>query len=211
MADVLITPVVNVITPSTDWPAIVAAIVAGVAAVVGIIGTYWQAKRAREDASQDLRASLDAASANLLASITAEDKRAERAVKQRAYAECHVSFLTMMTAVLRQRTERLDSLANPDVEKAMAIVAEPRVAMYNSVSEVRLVAPVEIGNLAADIQADFLTFIEETRAGAPHPSGPPALADMQEQLYNLMRADLGVSTPGPDVSPVQTTRRSRGL
>jgi hypothetical protein len=93
MSDVLIIPVAKVITVSTDWPTIVAAIITGVAAVVGIIGTCWQAKRGREAASEDLRASLDAASANLLAGITAEDKRAERAVKQRAYAECHVSFL----------------------------------------------------------------------------------------------------------------------
>jgi hypothetical protein len=72
----VVPPVINVVTHGTDRPAIVAAVVTGVAAVVGITGTAWQAKAARKTASNDLRASLDAAAKNLRTSIGAETQRA---------------------------------------------------------------------------------------------------------------------------------------
>jgi hypothetical protein len=81
-------PVIHVITSSTDWAAIWAAIATAVAAVVGIAGTARQGARARTAASadvtktlkassEDLLRSLDAAAANLATSINAEDRRAE--------------------------------------------------------------------------------------------------------------------------------------
>jgi hypothetical protein len=60
---------IQIVTGGTDWSAITAAIVTGVAAIVGIGGTAWQAKRAREAASADLKASIDAAAANTRAEI----------------------------------------------------------------------------------------------------------------------------------------------
>ena len=85
--DQVLHPVIDVVTAGTDSQAITAAIVTGIAAVVGIGGTAWQAKRARQAASADLQKSVDAAAANLLVGINAEDVRADRAVKRQIYSQ----------------------------------------------------------------------------------------------------------------------------
>lgn len=64
-------PTVEVVTAGTDWAAIVAAIVTGLAAIIGIAGTGWQASRARQVATADLKTSIDAATANQQANIEA--------------------------------------------------------------------------------------------------------------------------------------------
>jgi hypothetical protein len=194
-------PAVQVVTAGTDW----AAIAAGVLGLAGIIGTYWQGKRGREAASTDLKASLAAEAANLLAGIQAEDMRAERAVKQRIYAACQASFLEMIGAVLSQRTMCLQAGPDADMGALKAMVEEPRNAMYDAVSELRLIAPTDVANLATEIQVAFLNFIDDTYRGASQldPTAPPALADMQERLYIQMRADLGVpaDTVSAGISP----------
>jgi hypothetical protein len=78
-------PVVQVVTGATDWPAIAAAGATVVVAVAGIWGTAWQARKGREAAHQDLARSLDAAADNLATSIQAE-RGAERAEKCLIYA-----------------------------------------------------------------------------------------------------------------------------
>jgi hypothetical protein len=64
--------------------------------------------------------------------------------------------------------------------------------MFTAVSEVRLLAPVHIATLATELQAAFLTFIDDSRQCAPFPDGEVPHAAMQEQLYEQMRQDLGV-------------------
>jgi hypothetical protein len=91
-------PTVEVVTVGTDWAAVVAAIVTGLAAIIGIAGTAWQANRARLAASADLKTSIEATAANQRANIRAaaenirvrsdaEDRRAMRSEKMRAYSE----------------------------------------------------------------------------------------------------------------------------
>src|ERR1700689_5504064 len=76
-----IPPVIDVVTKGTDWPTIVT----GVVGVAGIIGTYWQGKRAREATSQDLRDSL-----------SAETDRALRTDRRVVYANL-LAMITKMT------------------------------------------------------------------------------------------------------------------
>jgi hypothetical protein len=71
-------PTVEVVTAGTDWPAIVAAIVTGLVAIIGIGGTAWQAKRGREAATADLNASLTAATTNQNANIKAAAENTAR-------------------------------------------------------------------------------------------------------------------------------------
>jgi len=91
-------PTVEVVTVGTDWAAIIAAIVTGLAAIIGIAGTAWQASRARTASTADLKASIDAAAANqrtnneaaaenLRVSNDAEDRRALRVEEMRVYSE----------------------------------------------------------------------------------------------------------------------------
>ena len=67
---------VEVVSGGVDWVPIAAAGATVVAAVGGIWGTAWQAKKAREAATKDLALS-----------ISTEDRRARDAAKGRVYAE----------------------------------------------------------------------------------------------------------------------------
>jgi hypothetical protein len=192
-------PPVEVITAGTDWPAIWT----GIVGVVGIAASYFQNKSARKAASDDLTSSLTATTQNLTTSIGAEDLRAERAEKLRVYAKSHAAFLAMLTAVLRQRTACIQATTWEERMDTRSIVDAPREAMYEAVSEVRLIAPASVGNLAAELQGAFLIFIEESYKGDPHPDAVPPHAEMQERLYSLMRADLGVQE-GRGLAPAAT-------
>jgi hypothetical protein len=213
---------VDLVQSGPDWPIILTATVG----VAGIVGTAWQARRARIAAAEearlareaagtaaqtslnavaenlqqtldasaaDLRTSLAAATDNLLTGIGAEDRRAERNFKARVYATCQTAFLVMLMAVVRHRRACIEAKTPQDVMATMHIVDEPRQAMVTAVSEVRLLAPVDVANLATELQAAFLRFIEESRQGAPFPGGEVPHAAMQEQLYEQMRQDLGVA------------------
>jgi hypothetical protein len=102
-----IPPVIDVVT-GTDWAAIWTAIATGIAAVAGVGGTAYLARRASNDAkanlqaaaddakanrnaaTTDLQASLRAAASQLAISINAEDRRAHIAEKRRVYASTHL-------------------------------------------------------------------------------------------------------------------------
>lgn len=70
-----------IIESGTDWPAIIASISTGVAAVAGIAGTIWQASR----------------------NWNHDDKRTRLAEKRRTYASCLTTFNTgIQAAILMQ-------------------------------------------------------------------------------------------------------------
>jgi uncharacterized protein YbjT (DUF2867 family) len=79
----VISPVVQVVTGGTNWPAIIGAISTGVVGLAGIGGTLWQGKRAREAQTADLKTSLDATAENLQRSLNTENERARLAEKRR--------------------------------------------------------------------------------------------------------------------------------
>ena len=177
-----ITPVVQVVTGGTDWPAIVAAISTGVVGLAGIFGTLWQGKRAREAASSDLKVSLGATTANLNRSINAENERAQQAAKRHAYAAFHVAINDFVVAV--SSGEDLNS------EAARSAFAKARTALLSTNAEVALIAPKQIDDLMDELVA-VLTDLMEARRANPSAPRPPKLDEEHRKLFDAMRADLG--------------------
>jgi len=128
--------------------------------------------------SEDLRRSLDAAAANLVTSINAEDKRADLASKRKIYAACLASLKAMIPAVIMHRGETVRAAAVSRLRGESATASrdgrlaarsrmhEPRSQMLNAVSEVRLIAPREITNLADAAERYFMNYINDTNNGA---------------------------------------------
>jgi hypothetical protein len=103
-------PTVEVVTAGTDWAAIVAAIVTGLAAIIGIAGTAWQASRARQAATADLKASIDAATANQQANIEAAAENTVRTLDaardERIWDRRARAYEQSVAALLHRRQQR---------------------------------------------------------------------------------------------------------
>jgi predicted negative regulator of RcsB-dependent stress response len=175
-------PTVEVVTAGTDWAAIVAAIVTGMAAIFGIAGTAWQASRARQAATADLKTSIDAATSNQQANIEAAaenlrtsndagDRRALRAEKIRVYSDFQSEIDNMLTPAAGRTKETI-------------------TAIYRSAAAVILIAPENIGALARNLarQAEKV----RTSAVTTEPVSIDTIRGPREELYELMRADIGV-------------------
>jgi hypothetical protein len=176
-------PTVEVVTAGTDWAAIIAAIVTGLAAILGIVGTAWQAGRARAAATADLRTSIDAAAVNQQANIEAaagnlrarddaEDKRALRSEKMRLYSDFQAA-----------------------IDSALFVggASDPRediAAVYRSASVVILIATEEIGTLVRYLAEEVTKGREEVVSTG---SVPDTIHSKREKLYGLMRIDLGTN------------------
>jgi hypothetical protein len=182
--------VVDVVESGVNWPAIIT----GVIGIAGIAGTFVLSRNARKSAAEDLKDSLKTATDNVLAGITAEDRRAERLLKVRIYHQCHEAFLSMIGVVLRHRVNSIERPDGWDYRKVQEPLAAPRRAMWYAVSELKLIAPPKIASLADDISAWYLWFIDRSRAGDPMPDLEVTgeVASMETVLYNLMREDLGI-------------------
>lgn len=196
----------------TDWAPIWAAVATAVAAVVGVGGTAWQGAIARKAASADvqtaldasaknvernlaasaeeLRQSLAASAANLVASMNAEDKRAEVAAKRRIYAACLASLKVMIPAVINHRSDMIRATTPQQRIAARSRMHESRLQMLNAVSEMRLIAPAEVAAPASKAERDLMTYINDTNEGAPLRSEPPIDPVLIDQLTQLMRGDL---------------------
>jgi hypothetical protein len=177
-------PAVEVVTASTDWAAIVAAIVTGLAAIIGIVGTSWQANRARRASTADLKTSIDAATANQQASVKAaaenlrasedaEDRRALRTEKIRVYSEFQGS---------------IDNLLVREGLVSGGGGGGPVAAAYRSAAAVTLIAPADIGTLARYLAREAGKI---TEAPVTLISDVSSFEGKRENLYDLMRADLG--------------------
>jgi hypothetical protein len=175
-------PTVEVVTAGTDWAAIVAAIVTGMAAIIGIAGTAWQASRSRQAAASDLRTSINAATANqranieaaaenLRASNDAEDRRALRAEKMRVYSEFQGA---------------IDNLL---VEGGVSNTRQAIAAVYGSAAAVTLIAPEDIGTLARYLAREAGKLADPVSVGVARQD---TISGNREELYELMRADLGM-------------------
>jgi hypothetical protein len=172
---------VQVITAPTDWPAVISAIVTGVAAAGGILGGAWQAARARRDATADLKRSLDASATNLEKGISAEDKRAMREQKMRIYA----AFQGTVDTVIDAAGQRPDELG------------QAQAAMHKALAEVVLVAPTAVGDLAGTVSESA---ISSTKKNVDPHGAIARNRDMnrfRDQLYQAMRADLGTDGSQP--------------
>jgi hypothetical protein len=180
-------PVIDVVTKGTDWPTIVT----GVVGLAGIIGTYWQGKRAREATSQDLRDSLNA-----------ETDRALTIDRRVVYARFLAAINKTTNATFLFAAEWV---ANEEEATRLTSQAGHIVIMselYAAAAEVKLIAPAAIGEAATAISNLFndyrnaLINDEEPDYGAFDND----LYGYTQPLYTAMRADLGVSVK-PDATP----------
>ena len=158
-----------------NWAAIATAIVTGVVGVAGIIGTFWNGKRAREAASKDL-----------LASINAENQRAKRAERRQVYAR----HLAACTDAMLARHFSSPGQEGGTIQEGSTITyayANASLKAMDTASEVELIAPGEIGDLAIRL----VRLIDEA---------DKKLTDylsVRDQLLRAMRVDLGEEPGGP--------------
>jgi hypothetical protein len=204
-----IPPVVDVVT-GTDWASVIASIATGVAAIVGIGGTAYLARRAskdakkslevasndakanRETASSDLHASIKAAAEQLVVSINAEDKRAYVAEKRRIYAHVLAAMNEVISAATAYRVARSDGSSE---EERMPIVARQTKAqedVFGATGELLLIAPHEVAENANSLQDAMVRFMVASHGGEPF-TGPKAVevGVMRTTLLRSMRIDLG--------------------
>ena len=215
MSFIVIPPVVDVIT-GTDWASVWASIATGAAAITGIGGTAYLARRASNDAKKSLRAASDDAKANrvaasgdlqasiqaaaeqLVTSINAEDRRAYIAEKRRIYASVLTAFNEVTIAATAYRVARV---GNDDEERKTAVARQTTAqeGMFQAIGELLLIAPPEVAGNAIALQGALIEFMKSSHAGAPFAGPEPwAIAGVRDALLRSMRVDLGepVGTPG---------------
>jgi hypothetical protein len=186
-------PIIQVITTGTDWPAIAAAGATAVAAVAGIWGTAWQARRAREAASHDLRQNIEATAENLRRGIDAENKRALIAERRRLYAEFLASVDTLMPITLNYRYIKEQGISGEERDKAFDDLTEAEGVMMKTSMEARLIAPRSIRLLIGSVVEAYLKY------GLDSMSGVTELVKVEEPVpvscvIDAMQADLGYDT-----------------
>ena len=204
-----IPPVVDVIT-GTDWASIIASIATGVAAIVGIGGTAYLAKRAsndakksldaasndakanREAASSDLQASIKAATEQLVVSINAEDKRAYVAEKRRIYAKALAAMNEVVSAATAYRVARSDASSEEERKPIVARQTKAQEDMFGATGELSLIAPRDVAEKADALQNAMVQFMVASHRGAPF-ADPKAvdIGVMRTALHRSMRIDLG--------------------
>jgi len=171
---------IQIVTTGPDWPAIAAAVSTGVVGLAGIGGALWQGKRARENASTDLKKSLKATSDNLKLSIDAENKRARLMEKRRVYAH----FTGMLDAAYALVTGEMFYPDTASVLKSEDIIRarhDAMIAAHNAYSELQLIAP-------PDVRAAAKTTIKILRErGIPL----DVWNSRRKYLRERMRTDLG--------------------
>jgi len=117
--------VVQVEDSGVDWPAIIASISAGVAAVAGIGGTLWQARR----------------------TWSHDDERAKIAEKRRIYANSLATFNTAWGAAIRMVANKgHPAEANTTREYDIALAAG-----ITALTELVLIAPHNVAELAGQM------------------------------------------------------------
>ncbi len=165
---------------AVDWAAIATAAVG----IAGVAATYFQSKVARKAASDDLKKSLEATTGNLATSIHAEDRRVLQAEKQRVYSEFQGSLDDVFVAALNL-IDRVTGKA--DLNSALTI-------MYRATAAVKLVAPERLGELAAATAQAVADETGTARAGTDAFDRDNKIYKNRQELYRLMREDLGVDT-----------------
>jgi hypothetical protein len=173
-----------------DIGTVVSGGITGIVGLAGIAGTAWQAKRGREVASADLRAGLDASTANLRLSIAADRQQINEAEKRRIYAAYissvnKTNFMIIELGSLVGLDMEKEEIREEKIAKGMEILAE-LATMENILAEIELIAPERIANLAAMLRGLLMAkygftatrHSDEARSTDPEP------------LKEAMRADL---------------------
>jgi phage I-like protein len=157
------------VVSGTDWAAIAAAISGGVVGLAGIIFASRQSGK----------------------TISAEDARIRLADKRRTYAAFQTS-LDRVFAIAAPTTQRATVDMLSDLDAALP-------AMYNSASELRLIAPPEVGNQARRVAITLAAQAEAAIRNQQVVDPNNMVYSMREQLYKLMRADLGEPESGREL------------
>jgi hypothetical protein len=168
---------VQVVTSGVDWPAIVAAISGGVVGLAGIAFAWLQSKM----------------------TTRADDQRAQLADKRDIYSKYQATLDDVFTVANILRTEH-----GPDRPKYLSDLHAANAAMFNATSDVRLSAPAGIASRARSV-ADTLS--NTAWVAAHNGTGVDPNNDVfngRQELYSLMRADLGVKETGTDLMPAKT-------
>jgi hypothetical protein len=198
-------PTVEVVTTGTDWPAIVAAIVTGLAAIIGIAGTAWQAARGRRAAAADLKTSIDAAAKNLRLSITTEDRRAHVAEKRRVYTE----FLRSISVSFAKAKAEGQAKSGPEdtPEAKLRHNHEPKTEfrqfdtpedadLLAATAAIELLANEEISETARELSDDIIDVHKGLRDGNLSPNGSEVrgINERRLDLVDQFKEDLGIPT-----------------
>jgi hypothetical protein len=181
-------PVVDVVTKGTNWTTIATAVVGGIVAVSGIIGTSWQGERSRVTASE-----------NLLVTLRAEADRARTADRRGVYAEFHAAITKLQLAFFVLKEEWR---ATEDNAAQLALRSKYTGAMAElaaALAEVKLIAPDPIGDAAqamTDLIADYFYAVTHGRE-ADYDVLADSIGERRKLIYATMRADLAVSPATP--------------
>ena len=124
----LASPVVQVVTSGTDWPAVVAAITGGVVGLAGIFAATRQSGK----------------------SIRAEDARAKLAERRRIYAN-YLATLTQYAGADNRLRAAEDG--SKEHEEALRERSQAQTAARTAVQEVTLIAPASLSILAQQVDS----------------------------------------------------------
>lgn len=176
-----------------DWASIAPVAITGAVGLGGIGASLWQAKKGREAARADLKASLDASTASLIRSLDAEDKRVREAEKRRLYAASLAAFNETISALIEHSTSSRESGKQ---EESLPRLARAQESMNRSLEELMLIAPRDVGVPAVDLSNFIREFIRKAR---PDERPNVKLAGlMRTGLLRAMRDDLGEGNWGPE-------------
>jgi mannose-6-phosphate isomerase class I len=153
-----------------DWASVTSTAITGAVGIAGVAGTILAAKIASKSATKDLQLS-----------IHADNERANKTEKRRIYAACQAVFdeMTIAAVVVRHRDFKDNKEAR---DKAQMKSDQARDAMYQKVSEVRLIAPPDVHNTAREIADKLIVY----NAGIDDDEIP----GLRLKLFQAMRADL---------------------
>jgi hypothetical protein len=185
------------VTATTDWPAVIT----GIVGVAGITATYFQNRAARKAASADLTKSLNATAGNLSTRINAENLRALQMEKQRVYSEFQGSMDDVFVVALRLHGR---DTGEADLSAALNV-------MYRATAAVKLIAPEPLGNLANETAQAMANETGTTRVGTDIFDRDNKIFNNRQELYRLMRIDVGVDLQAHGESPLLAQQQASSL
>jgi len=153
----------------------VGVIVTGLVGAAGIGGTLLSAR---------LTARWQRASLKL--SISAENERSTEAEKRRIYASYLASVIEAFAAA-----STLDLVPKDNEEERKVRTDETHTAvarMINAVSEMTLIAPVDLSQLAEDTAREVSDYCDDVEAGR---DADLKFGEIRHKLHRAMRVDLG--------------------
>jgi hypothetical protein len=168
-------PVIQVVTTGTDWPAIAAVISTGIVGLAGIGGTIWQATR----------------------NWYKEEQRAKVAQKRRIYAGFLTSCYELLLANSRAKSRRKAASSPTGFDAAEQF----EMALTNAVSarsELELIAPPQVRDLADT----FLSSIIDDEIRSPEPRARVVAAMRADLGEPPLKSE--VETPAPATLPPKT-------